>query len=88
MVIKFSRPFQKMTGVSQFHLDLNEAITVSELLHVLGHKFPALVRFSEFKRDDSLSAHAMFVRSGRILLFSDRLEKDDQIEIFLPVTGG
>ncbi len=88
MVIKFSQPFQKMTGVPEYHLDLSESVTVSELLHVLGHKFPALTRFSGFQKDDSLSAHAMFVRSGQILLLSDRLETDDQIEIFLPVTGG
>ena len=88
MVIKFSQPFQKLTGLSQFNLDIKEAITVNELLHILGNTFPALARFSGFKKDDSLSAHAMFVRSGRILLLSDRLEKDDQIEIFLPVTGG
>ena len=88
MVINFSSPFQKLTGLSQFHLDIKEAITVSELLQILGNSFPALAPFSGFKRDDSLSAHAMFVRSGRILLLSDRLENDDQIGIFLPVTGG
>jgi len=88
MVIKFAQPFQKLTGMSQFHLEINEAITVSELLQILGNKFPVLERFSAFQKDDNLSAHAMFVRSGHILLLSDRLETDDQIEIFLPVTGG
>ena len=88
MVIKFAQPFQQLAGMSQFHLEINEAITVSELLQILGKKFPALERFSGFKKDDNLSAHAMFVRSGRILILSDRLEIDDQIEIFLPVTGG
>ena len=88
MVVKFFHPFQKLAGSSQFHLDIKEAITVSELLQILGNSFPALAHFSGFKRDDSLSAHAMFVRSGRILLLSDRLENNDQVEIFLPVTGG
>jgi len=88
MIIKFAQPFQRLTGLSQFHIDITEAITLSELLPVLGNKFPALGRFSGIQKDDSLSAHAMFVRSGRILLLSDRLEIDDQIEILLPVTGG
>jgi hypothetical protein len=88
LIIKFSQPFQKWTGSPQFKLNVKEEITVSELLQILGNSFPALARFTGFRKDDSLSAHAMFVRSGRILLLSDRLEKDDQIEIFLPVTGG
>ncbi|MFC2163537.1 MoaD/ThiS family protein [Acidobacteriota bacterium] len=88
MEIRFSQPFQKLTGTSLFHLDLSKAITLKELLQVLGNEFPTLERFSGFQTDDSLSAHAMFVRAGRILLLLDRLEMDDQIEIFLPVSGG
>jgi sulfur carrier protein ThiS len=88
MIVKFSQPFQKLTGRSRYHLECNSVMTVSDLLQVLAARFPALERYSGFQRDDSLSAHAMFVRSGRILLLSDRLDRKDQIEVFLPVTGG
>lgn len=87
MVIRFYGPFSKIAGKER-RLDLEAPITLRALIERLAEAVPGLAPYAEERSDTALAAHVMFIRKGRNLRLSDRLEDGDTLQVVLPSTGG
>ena len=87
MVIRFLGPFRKLAE-REIRIELEEAISIQELVKILASRYPGFARYSGTKEYGELSAHVMFVRNGAPLKLTDRIENTDHISVLVPVTGG
>jgi molybdopterin converting factor small subunit len=87
MHLQFFGPFDKLIE-REIHLDLNESITLAELIHLLSSRYDAFAQYGEKKTDADLSAHVVFLKEGRPLKLADNIENSDTVKVLLPVAGG
>ena len=87
MRTRFHGPYRELCG-QELSLTLKNAVALRTLIGMLSATCSELDRLLSEGDDAYVSAHAMFVRKGRVLRLHDMIEDEDAIEVFVPATGG
>ncbi len=88
MKVRFFKPFDEISGQEEIRLDLNGPVEVKDLLEILEKKCPSLKPYLQKAGDEVLSFFVILVRGGEVLRMHDRVNEEDVIQIFPPISGG
>jgi len=86
-MIRFWGPFESLAE-RDAQIDLGGPVSIRELLTLLASRYEGMAKYAGIGTDADLSAHLVFVRSGKILRMSDSVADGDVVQILLPATGG
>ena len=68
-------------------IDIQESISINELLELISSKHPELNEFIRETLDETFYQLLVF-RSDQALTKEDRIEPDDCVELMMPLHGG
>ena len=88
MIIKFTDAFKDIIETDQMDVLISEPISISELVDYIAKNNVGFEIYSTIKSEAIFNAQINFVRNGLILQPKDIVYDDDEIKVFLPVTGG
>ena len=88
MQLVFSSAFRKKTELDGLTVPLERPMTLKEILKFSARQCAFLKKYTAMEDEAAVSAHLLFVRSGRVLHLSDLIEDGDVVKLLLPVTGG
>ncbi len=88
MIIKFTDVFKDIIEMDQIDVPISEPVSISKLVGYIAENNVKFEKYSAVKSNDHFNAQINFVRNGLILQTDDIIHDDDEIKVFLPVTGG
>ena len=69
-------------------MSIDTPVPLKDLLDELKKDLDALIPYGSETTDAQLLSNLAFYRANRMLRINDLIEKDDQISVLLPATGG
>jgi hypothetical protein len=88
MKVEFTSVFKTITGMEEINIPITEPITLNDVVKYIAEHCNGFEKYASLNENDTLNAHMNFVRRGRILLAADLIQDNDNLKVFLPVTGG
>jgi molybdopterin converting factor small subunit len=88
MEIRFCKPFDDLAGTGVLRLKISGSITVRDFLKSLGAQIPSFAPYIKKEGDEVQNFFAVLVRNGEILRLDDRVQDEETIRVFPPISGG